>query len=409
MCSKTVLIITNAWAPDADAETLRTIKFVKYLPRFGWKPLVLPVHIKRSRRRDPNVLKEIPDDAEVLRLGNPLALVASHCAHALAGDPIFGAKQARFKSIASAIRRIAAQRTVNACYVTTPPIALCVCALAAAEAGLPLVLDYQDPPFVLEGSTRKAKNQARQTYLAETERDCFRKAASVIVNTAPVKNALRREGSCPDEIVAVIPNGYDEEDFTGSNHPTATEFFELLYAGRVYEIPEMAVFVKGLERACSKNEEFKRQTRFIVLGGTGYRQAAREGCAAHLIEEKGWVSKTDVATAVSRAAVCLLSCPKETTALRVPQKLYEYLRGAREIVALVHEGPAADIVRATQTGLVVPPDDADAITRGLLDAFQRWKSGSAPHKNLKEIRRFERSAQTARLASLLEAAWKAER
>jgi len=43
------------------------LKFVKYLPSFGWKPIVLTVENGDFPARDESLLQEIPPDVKVYR------------------------------------------------------------------------------------------------------------------------------------------------------------------------------------------------------------------------------------------------------------------------------------------------------------------------------------------------------
>ena len=45
----------------------RVLKFVKYLPEFGWKPIVLTVKDGDFPARDESLLKEVPVDVDVHR------------------------------------------------------------------------------------------------------------------------------------------------------------------------------------------------------------------------------------------------------------------------------------------------------------------------------------------------------
>ncbi len=46
----------------------RWLKFVKYLPSFGWHPYVYTPENPSVELRDETLLKDVPDEAEVIRL-----------------------------------------------------------------------------------------------------------------------------------------------------------------------------------------------------------------------------------------------------------------------------------------------------------------------------------------------------
>ncbi|MDZ7262589.1 MAG: glycosyl transferase family 1, partial [candidate division KSB1 bacterium] len=64
---KRVLLITYYFPPSGGAGVQRSLKFVKYLPQFGWEPVVLTVRDADYPARDESLLQEIPRDTKVYR------------------------------------------------------------------------------------------------------------------------------------------------------------------------------------------------------------------------------------------------------------------------------------------------------------------------------------------------------
>src|SRR5436853_2714568 len=67
MQNKKVLIISYYFPPSGGPGVQRVLKFVKYLPQFGWEPIVLTVEDGDFPARDESLLKEIPDNVKVFR------------------------------------------------------------------------------------------------------------------------------------------------------------------------------------------------------------------------------------------------------------------------------------------------------------------------------------------------------
>ena len=95
-------------------------------------------------------------------------------------------------------------------------------------------------------------------------------------------------------------------------------------------------------------------------------------------------------------------CPQASSALRVPQKLYEYLRAGRPILALMGEGPGREILREFDAGVACNPLDPDEIGRVLVERFRQPRKISNRIERLESLERFERSKLTRDLAGLLE-------
>src|SRR5687767_10726024 len=67
MSEKKVLIIAYYWPPSGGSGVQRWLKFVKYLPSFGWKPYVFTPANPSFEIKDESLLKDVPDEAEVIR------------------------------------------------------------------------------------------------------------------------------------------------------------------------------------------------------------------------------------------------------------------------------------------------------------------------------------------------------
>ena len=64
---KKVLIITYYWPPAGGPGVQRVLKFAKYLPEFGWQPIILTVENGEYPAIDESLLKEIPQGIKVYK------------------------------------------------------------------------------------------------------------------------------------------------------------------------------------------------------------------------------------------------------------------------------------------------------------------------------------------------------
>ncbi|MCX6329130.1 MAG: hypothetical protein NTZ85_06395, partial [Bacteroidia bacterium] len=64
-----VLIVTYYWPPSGGAGVQRWLKFSKYLPQFGWEPVILTIDPKYAAypALDNSLEKEIPESIKVFR------------------------------------------------------------------------------------------------------------------------------------------------------------------------------------------------------------------------------------------------------------------------------------------------------------------------------------------------------
>ena len=73
---KRLLIITYYWPPTGGSGVQRWVKFSKYLPEFGWQPVVYTPENPEQLARDESLLKDIPACAEVIKthISEPYAI-----------------------------------------------------------------------------------------------------------------------------------------------------------------------------------------------------------------------------------------------------------------------------------------------------------------------------------------------
>ncbi|MGA2435770.1 MAG: hypothetical protein ABSG25_10840, partial [Bryobacteraceae bacterium] len=65
--NRTVLIVTPYFAPQNHAAVFRAYKLAKYLPRFGWTPVVLTTGTNYLYNEDPELSAALPREVEVVR------------------------------------------------------------------------------------------------------------------------------------------------------------------------------------------------------------------------------------------------------------------------------------------------------------------------------------------------------
>ena len=64
---KKILVITYYWPPAGGPGVQRILKFAKYLPEFGYKPIILTVKNGDYPANDYSLMKEIPDKIKVVK------------------------------------------------------------------------------------------------------------------------------------------------------------------------------------------------------------------------------------------------------------------------------------------------------------------------------------------------------
>ena len=247
---KRVLIIAYMFPPLGGGGVQRTLKFVKYLPDYGWKPLVI-AGINDYYTKDPSLKKEIPEEAEVERIRAFEFLNFYHKLerlglHKLASafDKITSIPDGKFiwgKRVLSRVQESKERfEAIDAIYATGPPFTNFRVGKALKEnLGDPLILDYRDEWTSSPLYKSNLFSRLKKPIEKRMENNCVRAADILICLNNGMKNQLlsRQESLTPGKIYT-IPNGFDKTDFKGLGHSNGSllleDDFNIVYTGSFY-------------------------------------------------------------------------------------------------------------------------------------------------------------------------------
>jgi glycosyltransferase involved in cell wall biosynthesis len=399
-----VLVVTSTFPPTADSGVFRITKFVKYLPSCGWRPIVLRVHPQRTRPRDESLLAEIPPEAIVVRGGGAFRAALGSAAARLTRRPVLRGDWGRFKAATRIGVELCRTHPIELIFLSAPPDRLPVLGLWLQRAtGLPLVVDFRDPPWQLNASWRPTSLE--RAYFDRVARELWDGASRLIANTEPVRQEMIDRYSLPSGKVLFIPNGFDEADFRAVSRDTGPRDPARLLAvsiGAPRPGRELEAFAAALASAC-QDGNFRARFRLRVHGRRFWflREALASRGLADLVEFTDHVEHLDAVRAALGADLNVVFFQERTSQRRVPQKLYTYLRAGRPVLAFLGPGPGARIIEETGLGAVCDPLDPQAMADGLRLALERWRQGWQPGPIPQALLdRYERSRLTAALAGV---------
>jgi glycosyltransferase involved in cell wall biosynthesis len=194
--------------------------------------------------------------------------------------------------------------------------------------------------------------------------------AIVCVAPAAVEEMLALSPRGPVEL---IDHGADFDDFDGLEY-TRGDRFRITHTGTIFGRRDPKPFLRALARA-----DADVVARFVG----DFRDADRA-----TIAELGLGDRVELVPYLPRREALALQRDSDALLLLVPAgegrgrfvvttKIFEYLAAGRPILAAVPEdGAAAALLRETGAGIVVPPDDVDAIAEALSGFAAGWRDGS---------------------------------
>jgi glycogen synthase len=229
--------------------------------------------------------------------------------------------------------------------------------LAARRHGCPLVVTVHcSVAHTLSGGSLRTRLLRRIGGLVE--RATLRRADAVVVLTERTAAALRADG-VPGERVVVNPSGFDPALFTRS----AADLFAGVPRPRIGYVGRMA----PQKRPDRLVEAFGRMrtTASLVLVGDGPERARVQRLVAASpargrITEVGFVGHATVPAVLASLDVLVLPSAYE----EMGSVLTEAMAAGLPVVAS-EVGGIPEVVRHGETGLLVPPDDLDALAAAL--------------------------------------------
>lgn len=412
---RNVLMVAYFFPPLGGAGVQRTLKFVKYLPEYGWQPSVLTARSAHTGRLvDADLQGEIPAGMAVHR--TPALMLPPRLPwrlrRAITRWLLVVDEQLGWWPYAVHLgSEIIESEKIEALYTTSAPFTdhLVGYALKRRQPALPWVADFRDPwvdNFDLSFATSTHRSLA-----SKLEQRVFFTADRVILNTPAAREFYRRKYPqlANDRLVA-IENGYDPADFAGvMPHRLKDEpRFTIAHVGSIYgQKRTPRPFFEAVQQALAAGLVSRADLRILFVGaygGKASRELNQSLGLADVVDLVGYVDhRQSIAYVLAADLLLLILGGGQGSELVAPAKLFEYLAAGKPILALAADGAAAGIVHEARAGVVVDPEDIPSIAQHIAVFYQRWRAGqpgSVPDPAV--VARFDRRRLTARLAQTLE-------
>ena len=402
-----VLVVTYHFPPVGGIGVQRTLKYVTYLRRFGWEPVVVAPRDPAFPLRDPALLDSVPEGIEVhrslsLEPGRVSNLARRHApagrGAAAATTAESGRRDTQRSGGPSAIRRVARvgargwrslwdallfpdqavawmpfairsglrinrRRPVDVLYSSALPItAHLVAGAIKARTGLPWVADFRDPwvesPILPKPGFPKRQMQRR------TERWIVERADRVVLAMEGLREMFAtRYPSLADKFI-YIPNGYDLADFAGLE-PVRSDpgRFCILFAGSLYRHGELDAILGGVELLMTRRQDLRARLliRFLGRANEENKRIAAEftapGRIGDVVRFEDFVPRREALAQMAGADALLQLMPAEPgTEIFVGGKVFEYMALGRPVLAVMPPGEGRRLVESMPGGRVADLD-----------------------------------------------------
>ena len=430
---KRVLIITYYWPPSGGSGVQRWLKMSKYLPEYGWQPVIYTTENAEYPIIDHSLEKDVAPNIEVIRrpITEPYSAYKkflginkdetvkmgfiqekekdknwkSDLSLWVRGN--FFIPDARCGWVKPSVRFLKEylnEHPVDAIISTGPPHSMHLIALKLKEAlGLPWIADFRDPWTEID-----YYNDLHLTAWADRkhhrlEQEVLTKADKV-VTVAP--DGARRLGRLGNRNVRTIYNGFDRDD-DAQTPVNLSEQFTITYLGVLSKIQNPSNLWQALAELIKEDSGFDKSLRINMIGQI-------DSAVVSSINENGLTQHVayspymphDQVSAVHRSSTLLLLLLMPDSEPRakglLTGKLFEYMASGRPILCIGPEdGDAARILRETGAGQTISFEDKEKIKEALKNLYQRYLENTLEGNTNPKVENYSRQVMTQQYAALL--------
>jgi len=376
----------------------------KYLPYYGWDPVVLTNKWDESMGSyDPEIVSGIPSDLAIYKAGknapeNDMLLNLQRRIY-----HVFNPHRQPKEFVDSAIAlvpKIIKENRIRVIWATFPPLCnLWLASYISQKEGIPWVADLRDiimlPFYEGIGATLMYPIRLRAFH------NIIKKASEVVAVSegisAIVKKQIKRN-------VLIVPNGYDP-DIIRNEKIDAFPMFELIYTGGMEwgRSDSLKTLLDALQVMIEKKEIEKQKVAISFYGriNTGlFLKYKRHPCFS-IMRFNGQVPRKHALEKQRHALILLLISTPGTGMMT--SKIFEYLVARRPIMAIPRDIDHCErVIAETQSG--VSCSTVEEIRTQLLKWYKEWESTGNIQWNgsIEKIGKYSRKAQVSDYAKIMD-------
>lgn len=431
---KRVLIVTYYFPPSGGPGVQRVLKFAKYLPEFGWEPIVLTVKDADYPARDESLLKEIPPAVRVYRtkIFEPYNFYRK-LTKKKPGTPVDvdvipreGAKRAPAEWIAEFVRstffipdarigwyrhavragkQIVREERIEAIYSSSPPYTSALIARRLHKlTGKPWIAGFRDPWIgFLSAPRRWFLPRAIDKHL---ERSCFEDCDRLEVAWKGIlKDFHDKYPAVPLDKCYHLPNGYDSADYP-KIEKRKNEKFTITYTGSMYGKRNPESLLKAVEELVHEGavDVDRICLRFVGRFGAEVQRMFQSDILKNCIDVRPYLPHSESIKLLLQSDALLMIVDEFTGNEEiVPGKVFEYLGAHRPILTIAPEGAVTDLMRETASGQVAYHHDIPKVKNIFLEFYTNFLYHKTDFKqHLDRVKQYERREIAKQLARLLD-------
>jgi hypothetical protein len=418
-----VLVIAYYFPPMGLSGVQRTLKFVKYLPKYGWSPIVLTTGATNYYAFDDTLLEDLnyENDDDKKRL---ISIYRTD------KDPLNPRNNKENKVVKYPNNRFAKMRQmatqsifipdsrilwkkyavelgskiieenpdIKIIFATAPPFTdFLVANELSKKYGIPFVVDYRDlwldnPHYFYPTPFHKQKAR-------NMEKIILNRASKIIVITRSMKEKLiSRYRFLSHNDIAIVSHGYDLEDFAlfASVKP-APKKLVITHSGLFPDTRTPKYFLKALSLFLEQHPDarHKIEARFVGIMQEKHIKLITKAKLNDVTTIKGYLPHKEAVKNLLESDVLWMMIKNN---IETPGRFFEYIGAAKPMLLCIPDGSIKQIAEESNAAFITKSNNVEEILRALNNIWDLWKSNYLPIPDANFVQKYDRFKLTKRLA-----------
>jgi glycosyltransferase involved in cell wall biosynthesis len=428
MEQKKILIITYYWPPAGGPGVQRWLKFAKYLPDFGWKPIIYTPENPSYPLLDETLMKDVPENIEMVRtrIWEPYQLAEKlnkSNKKFKAGQFDVGKNQSWKSKLSIWVRgnffipdarvfwvkpsikfleKYLKENKIDTIVTSGPPHSLHLIGLGLKNKipDLKWIADFRDPWTEISYYKHLKLTKSSDKKHRELESAVFKNADITLATSYTDAENFRKAGAN----AICITNGFDESDSDKSVKGQIGQAFTLSYIGVLEQLRNPENLWKALDELVKENAEFATDFKLKFVGRIDDKilQSIENSSLKNHILNLGYLAHGKAVEEMQNSDLLLITnFPNESSKGIIPGKIFEYLASGKQILSFgPDKADVAKILDETQAGKHFSYQDTETVKKFILEKFILWKNGNLL-ENTQHIEQFSRKNLTRQLSEIL--------
>ena len=432
---KNVLVISYYWPPAGGPGSLRVLKFAKYLPQFGWKPVILSVKNGEFPYTDNSLEADIKDDCPVFYSSTiePFTLYKKLTGKDSTSTLPVGQLTQKPDKIQHKLfnwlrtnifipdarmgwilpgylraKKIIRQQKIQAMISSSPPHSLQLMAyLINKKFNLPWIADFRDPWTEIQYYQISKRNKLSQSFDLCLEKKILRNANHITTVSSSIGQTFSQKLnlSCPESKISIIPNGWDPDEFKHDSKPDSSKFI-ILHTGNLNATQNPTVLWKSLQHLLEFHPTFKKDLilKFVGRVHENIRKTITHSNLDAYTEYPNFIPHKQVIVEIQKAAILLSVVPDvpDNKGI-VTSKNFEYIGSGLPILVV---GPTdsdiAHTISEFRHSQMINYNNIKTCETFITERYQAWKNRENPQSSRELRHKYSRVSLTGKLAEILD-------